>query len=49
MLKLIMKALQEMFRKIGYTSDDLGIDADHCEVKVVMDTQQLNIALGTKC
>ena len=34
-------------RRIGYTSEDLGIDADTCEIKVVMDTQSSDIALGT--
>ena len=38
---------RDVLRKIGYTSDDLGIDANHCEVKVVMDTQSADIALGT--
>ena len=34
-------------RRIGYTAEDLGIDADTCEIKVVMDTQSSDIALGT--
>lgn len=38
---------RNVMRRIGYTSADLGIDADTCEVKVVMDTQSSDIALGT--
>ena len=36
-----------VMRRIGYTAEDLGIDADTCEIKVVMDTQSSDIALGT--
>lgn len=36
-----------VMRKIGYTAEDLGIDADTCEIKVVLDTQSSDIALGT--
>lgn len=38
---------RDVMRRIGYTADDLGIDADTCEIKVVMDTQSSDIALGT--
>lgn len=38
---------RDVLRKIGYTSDELGIDADHCRIEVVMDTQSSDIALGT--
>ena len=38
---------RDVMRRIGYTSADLGIDADTCEIKVVMDTQSSDIALGT--
>lgn len=38
---------RSVMRRIGYTSADLGIDADHCEIKVVIDTQSSDIALGT--
>lgn len=38
---------RDVMRSIGYTSEDLGIDADTCEIKVVMDTQSSDIALGT--
>ncbi len=38
---------RDVLRKIGYTSDELGIDADHCHIEVVMDTQSSDIALGT--
>ena len=40
-------AARDVMRRIGYTSEDLGIDADTCEIKVVMDTQSSDIALGT--
>ena len=36
-----------VMRRIGYTAEDIGIDADTCEIKVVMDTQSSDIALGT--
>lgn len=38
---------RDVMRRIGYTAEDLGIDADACEIKVVMDTQSSDIALGT--
>lgn len=38
---------RDVLKKIGYTSDDLGIDADNCRIEVVMDTQSSDIALGT--
>ena len=38
---------RDTMREIGYTSEALGIDCDHCEIKVVMDTQSADIALGT--
>lgn len=38
---------RDVIRRIGYTAEDLGIDADTCEIKVVMDTQSSDIALGT--
>lgn len=38
---------RDVMRRIGYTAEDLGIDADTCEIKVVMDTQSCDIALGT--
>lgn len=41
------KVARDVLRKIGYTSEDLGIDADHCRIEVVMDTQSSDIALGT--
>ena len=37
---------RDVMRRIGYTAEDLGIDADTCEIKVVMDTQSSDIALG---
>lgn len=38
---------RDVMRRIGYAAEDLGIDADTCEIKVVMDTQSSDIALGT--
>lgn len=38
---------RDVMRRISYTAEDLGIDADTCEIKVVMDTQSSDIALGT--
>lgn len=38
---------RDVMRRIGYTAEDLGIYADTCEIKVVMDTQSSDIALGT--
>ncbi len=38
---------RDVMRRIGYIAEDLGIDADTCEIKVVMDTQSSDIALGT--
>ncbi len=38
---------RDVLRKIGYTNDEYGIDADTCVVQVVMDTQSSDIALGT--
>lgn len=38
---------RDVMRRIGYTAEDLGIDADTCKIKVVMDTQSSDIALGT--
>lgn len=38
---------RDVMRRIGYTAEDLGIDADTCEIKVVMDAQSSDIALGT--
>lgn len=41
------KVARDTLKKIGYTSADIGIDADHCEIRVVLDTQSADIALGT--
>ena len=38
---------RDVMRRIGYTAEDLGIDADTCEIKVVMVTQSSDIALRT--
>lgn len=38
---------RNVLREIGYTSEDLGIDADHCEIKNVIGVQSGDIALGT--
>lgn len=41
------KVARDTLKKIGYTSADIGIDAYHCEIRVVLDTQSADIALGT--
>ncbi len=38
---------RDVIRKIGYVHPDLGMDANTCEVRVVIDTQSPDIALGT--
>lgn len=38
---------RETLRNIGYTHESIGIDSEHCEVRVVLDTQSVDIALGT--
>ena len=38
---------RDVLRKIGYNSDDIGIDGNHCQVQIVMDSQSPDIALGT--
>ena len=38
---------RKTMKEIGYTQDELGIDADHCKIQVVMDTQSPDIAMGT--
>lgn len=41
------KVARKTLEKIGYTSADIGIDAKNCEIRVVLDTQSADIALGT--
>ena len=41
------KIARDTLRRIGYVSEDVGINADTCEVKVVLDTQSADIAMGT--
>ena len=41
------KVARDVMEKIGYTDASLGIDARNCEVKVVLDTQSPDIAMGT--
>lgn len=41
------KIARDTLRKIGYVSEEVGINADTCEVKVVLDTQSVDIAMGT--
>lgn len=41
------KVARDVLRKIGYTDESLGIDADNCRIEIVMDTQSSDIALGT--
>ncbi len=38
---------RDTLNKIGYTSEEVGIDGNTCKVQVVMDTQSADIALGT--
>ncbi len=38
---------REVMKSIGYTDDSLGIDADHCQIRIVLDSQSPDIALGT--
>lgn len=38
---------REKIKEIGYTHEDIGINGDTCEIKVVLDTQSVDIALGT--
>lgn len=38
---------RSVLEKIGYTNDEFGIDARNCQVKVVLDTQSPDIAMGT--
>jgi len=38
---------RKVLNKIGYVNDDLGIDANHCEIKIVLDSQSSDIAMGT--
>lgn len=41
------KVARDVMERIGYTDASLGIDARNCEVKVVLDTQSPDIAMGT--
>jgi len=38
---------RDVLIEIGYTSQELGMDGYHCEIKVVLDQQSSDIALGT--
>ena len=38
---------RDVLNQIGYTHEDIGMDAQNCEIKVVLDTQSPDIALGT--
>ncbi|MDE6953685.1 MAG: methionine adenosyltransferase [Erysipelotrichales bacterium] len=38
---------RETLKKIGYIRDEVGIDGDKCDVQVVLDTQSVDIAMGT--
>ena len=38
---------RDVMKSIGYTDDSLGIDADHCQIRIVLDSQSPDIALGT--
>lgn len=41
------KVARDVMERIGYTDVSLGIDAKNCEIKVVLDTQSPDIAMGT--
>lgn len=40
------KIIRDVVREVGYTSDDMGFDADTCEVMVRIDQQSADIAQG---
>ncbi|MDE0935047.1 MAG: methionine adenosyltransferase [Mariniblastus sp.] len=42
----IEKIVRDVIREVGYTSDEIGIGADTCEVMVKLDQQSSDIALG---
>lgn len=41
------KIARDTLKRIGYINDEVGIDGDHCEVQIVLDTQSTDIAMGT--
>lgn len=41
------KIARDELVRIGYTDDDIGIDGNHCDIQIVVDTQSQDIALGT--
>ena len=42
----IEKIVRDVIREVGYTSDEIGIGADTCQVMVKLDQQSTDIALG---
>lgn len=42
----IEKIVRDVIREVGYTSDEIGIGADTCQVMVKLDQQSSDIALG---
>lgn len=42
----IEKIVRDVMREVGYTSADIGIGADSCEVRVQLDQQSPDIAMG---
>ncbi len=38
---------RKVITNIGYTREELGIDGHHCDIKIVLDEQSPDIALGT--
>ena len=42
----VEKIVRDVIREVGYTSDEIGIGADTCEVLVKLDQQSQNIAQG---
>jgi len=41
------KVARKVIEEIGYTSESIGLDDKTCEIKVVLDMQSADIALGT--
>ena len=40
------KIAREVIREIGYTDSSIGFDADNCEIKILIDKQSPDIAMG---
>ncbi|MEM7784810.1 MAG: methionine adenosyltransferase [Planctomycetota bacterium] len=42
----IEKIVRDVMREVGYTADEIGIGADTCEIRVQLDQQSPDIAMG---